>query len=212
MKTTLGKHLGLLALLLLAHSAVWAQVIYRSVDQNGHVSYSDQPPILPAPRLSNIKDGAVSAGDETRVALPYALTQVMAQFPVTLYSNPQCGGACISARALLVKRGVPFTESTITTQQDADALKRIGGENGPPLITIGGQHLRGYSEGELTQYLDAAGYPSSSLLPPSYRFAAATPLAPAPAAPQTQAGNTEPTAATPPAPSRTPDNPAGIQF
>jgi len=95
------------------------------------------------------------------------------------------------------------------------------------LLTIGGQSIKGYSDGEWTSYLDAAGYPKQSALPPSYRPAAAEPLSPlktaaqAPAPAGTDTAN--PTGAdTKPAPTQRPrpplppasntSNPAGIRF
>jgi hypothetical protein len=83
-----------------------------------------------------------------------------------------------------------------------------------PSATIGGQQLKGYSDSEWSQYLDAAGYPKSSTLPAGYRNPAATPLvaktiAPAPA-PAAAAPAPAPVVA--PDTAATPANPAGIKF
>ena len=107
----------------------------------------------------------------------------------------------------------------MTTAEDGQALKRLSGESALPFLTIGSQQLKGFSDAEWTQFLDAAGYPKSSVLPASYRQAAATPLvtvnAPA-ASPAAQAGARAAAApapaATPATPGPTPDNPAGIRF
>ncbi len=136
------------------------------------------------------------------------------QYPVTLYSGDNCG-PCASARSLLTTRGVPFTEKTVSTNDDAQALQRISGDNSLPFLTIGSQQLKGFSDAEWTQFLDAAGYPKSSVLPASYRQAPATPLvtvAPTPAPATTAAARP----GTPVAPSTPvtppPSNPAGIRF
>ena len=119
-------------------------------------------------------------------------------------------------RALLNGRGVPFTERTITTQKDNDALQSLSGENSLPFLTIGGQKIKGMSDLEWNQYLDAAGYPKASILPAGYRNPAPTPLV------SVQKTATEPKAAekpavpavptTPPPPAFNPANPAGIRF
>ena len=198
------------ALLLLAQAA-GAQVIYRSVDPKGHVSYSDQPPVAPAPARI-VPEATTTGGEGGRQALPYVLTQAMGQYPVTLYTGPQCGSSCNAARAMLVSRGVPFNENTVTTQQDIDVLKRIGGDNGQPFLTIGGQQLRGYSEGDWNKYLDAAGYPLISLLPPGYRFAPAAPLTQPAPEPRVETRAAEPAATPARTSAPTLANPAGIQF
>nr|WP_226858665.1 glutaredoxin domain-containing protein [Diaphorobacter aerolatus] len=210
-----------------------AQQIYRSVGPDGKVTFSDQPPANNAGKSA--KDGsrgattlsgnaaeAGSSGGATGGTLPYSLQQVASRFPVTLYSGDDCA-PCNSARNLLMARGVPFTERTVTNNESIAALKALsGGNNSIPFATIGGQHLSGFSDSEWTQYLDAAGYPKKSQLPPNYQRPAPTPLAtaaqPAPATPQTtQQPATRPLPAAPApdavAPSGpTPTNPAGLVF
>jgi hypothetical protein len=93
------------------------------------------------------------------------------------------------------------------------ALQRLSGDGSLPFATIGSQQLKGFSDSEWTQFLDAAGYPKSSALPPGYRQAPATPLvsaaAPA-AAPRPAAAPVAPPAPAVAAPA--PSNPAGIRF
>lgn len=190
-----------------------AQPVYRIVGPDGKVTFSDKPP----PAASNAKVTAAGADGARGVAtasLPFELRKVAGQYPVTLYSGDNCG-PCASARSLLTTRGVPFTEKTVSTNDDAQALQRISGDNSLPFLTIGSQQLKGFSDAEWTQFLDAAGYPKSSVLPASYRQAPATPLvtvAPTPAPATTAAARP----GTPVAPSTPvtppPSNPAGIRF
>ncbi|OYY84312.1 MAG: NrdH-redoxin, partial [Acidovorax sp. 28-64-14] len=100
------------------------------------------------------------------------------------------------------------------TNEDIQALQRLGGESSLPFLTIGSQQLKGFSDTEWSQFLDAAGYPKSSQLPASYRQAAATPLvAAAPVAAPAAAPRTPPQAARPaPAVAPAANNPAGIRF
>lgn len=191
-----------------------AQPVYRIVGPDGKVTFSDRAPREDATPTNNNANAGAGAVDNSTTALPYELRQLAARFPVTLYTSPDCA-PCVSARNLLVNRGIPFTERTITSNEDIEALGRLSGSTSLPFGTIGGQHLNGFSDGEWTQYLDAANYPKQSQLPTNYRRPAATPLVavkriePASAAPERPAApRPEPAAPSGPGPS----NPAGIRF
>ncbi|MDO8248706.1 MAG: glutaredoxin domain-containing protein [Rhodoferax sp.] len=192
---------------------VQAQTVYRVVGPDGKVTFSDKPP------AASEQATATGAGGKplgsSGAALPFELRQVASKYPVTLYTSSNCA-PCGSGRALLSSRGIPFTEKTVATSEDAEALQRIAGESSLPFLTIGGQQIKGYSDAEWTQFLDAAGYPKSSVLPASYRGPAATPLVvvqkPTPAAkPEETQSQRAPTAPSRPA-GDTPSNPAGITF
>jgi glutaredoxin len=147
--------------------------------------------------------------------LPFELRQVVSRFPVVLYTSDNCT-PCNSARNLLRTRGVPLTEYTITTPEDAQALRALGANTALPLITVGRQRITGFDERELQQFLDLAGYPTLSTLPKNFRQAAATPLAEPPRATDKAANlpraETAPEAAKPPLPETSTANPAGIRF
>lgn len=205
--------LGLLACGLLSLPAL-AQGVYRIVGPDGRVTFSDRPPAEAEARPAGGNSGARSGGSGS--ALPFELRQVSSRYPVTLYTSKECA-PCNSGRNLLNARGIPYTEKTVSTPEDGEALKRLNGDGSLPLLTIGGQQIKGYSDAEWTQYLDAAGYPKQSLLPSSYRRPAPAPLVavkPAPAAPAAPAASAE---KAPPAPPPIPvappvTNPAGIRF
>lgn len=190
-----------------------AQAIYRSVGPDGRVTFSDREP--------NAARAAVSAEDARAPAnisdaLPYALRDVQARFPVTLYTGSDCS-PCASARALLTARGIPFTELSVQTNADIQALQALSGQSQLPFATIGRQHLTGFAADEWRQYLDAAGYPQTSALPANYRQVPVRPLAtpPAPAAaPAAAPSGPERRMQPPPASSNrvTPTNPAGLSF
>ena len=110
----------------------------------------------------------------------------------------------------------------MTTAEDNEALRRLSGDNVLPVLTVGGQRIKGYSDTEWHQFLDAANYPRTSVLPSTYRFAAARALvvvqkAEAPKAEEettarTDASGTDARATPAPAPAISPSNPAGIRF
>ena len=192
-----------------------AQTVYRIVGPDGKVTFSDRAPEKAA---SGERSSAVSVpgGGTNNSALPFELRQVTQRFPVTLYAGAQCA-PCDSARSMLVTRGIPFTERTVASNEDLDALKKLSGGTNLPFGTIGGQQLVGYSETEWAQYLDAAGYPKQSQLPRNYQRSAATPLVAVKAAQPTEAPASKPEARRRVAPAAapsgpTPSNPAGIKF
>ncbi|MFC5605382.1 DUF4124 domain-containing protein [Variovorax soli] len=209
----LDGRLGLIALACVAGTAAFAQQVYRQVDANGKVTYSDQPPSArTAQPVQGAGGGAVNSLP-TDSALPYELRQVAQRYPVTLYTGNECQ-PCDAGRSLLSTRGVPFTEKTVQTAQDGEALQRQSGKTSLPQVSIGSQQLVGFQDSEWTRYLDAAGYPASSRLPAGYKNAPATPLvAQVKAAPPAAAAAAAPPSAPPPPPSGpTADNPAGIRF
>lgn len=199
-----------------------AQAVYRIVGPDGRVTFSDRPPADGSgtpPRPAS----RTSAPADTAAALPFGLREIATRYPVMLYTGANCQ-PCAQGRALLTARGIPFGERTISTNEDIDALQRLAGDASVPLLTVGSQQLRGFSDSEWSQYLDLAGYPKTSQLPASYRAPAAAPLvavqrAEAPPRPAAAAE----TPRTPPAPRATaaptpnpdapnPSNPAGIRF
>ena len=131
---------------------------YRWVDKDGRVHYTQTPPPPDARGVQKktFRHGPVEASD-----LPYA-TQVAAKtFPVTLYTSPDCGAPCDRARALLVRRTVPFKEVSVLTQNEVDELKRLSGKSDIPLLVVGAQVQSGFQEGVYNGLLDSAGYPST---------------------------------------------------
>jgi glutaredoxin len=191
-------------------SQAMAQQLYRIVGADGRVTFSDQPP----PPSANAKVTTGRGGSFTESAgnpaLPFELRNAVQRFPVTLYTSKDCG-PCDAGRNMLRTRGIPFTERTVESNEDAEALRRLTGDTSLPKATVGGQQMKGFSEAEWTQFLDAAGYPKSSQLPTNFRNPEPSPMvaraapAPAPAAPAPAPAAQAPTA---PAPS----NPAGIRF
>ncbi|MBI2772326.1 MAG: glutaredoxin family protein [Burkholderiales bacterium] len=210
--------LGLATAALVAPQA-GAQQVFRIVGPDGKVTFSDKPPVEPNARASTAQAVPLPGGAGNS-ALPFELRQVASRYPVTFYTGNNCG-PCGAGRALLASRGIPYTEKTVTTNEDIEALQRMSGGASLPFLTIGGQQLNGYSEIEWVQFLDAAGYPKNSLLPASYRPAPATPLVAVQQAPNPNAAASAAAAAaraaerpraSAPAAEPPADNPAGIKF
>ncbi len=153
--------LPLLPLLLLP---VLAQAqMYRWVDTDGKVHYSDQAPSSGA---KNVQKQSLAATQGSSAGLPYALQQPVKSFPATLYTSEICKETCTQARELLNKRGVPYSEVIVTDEADLAQLKKLSGGLMVPVLTVGREVYKGFDSGTYKAALDSAGYPASSLLPP----------------------------------------------
>jgi glutaredoxin len=204
---------GVLALVL--STPAWA--LYKVVGPDGKVTYTDRAP-TDQPSQTLKTNGA--ATDTS--SLPFVLREVVGKYPVTLYTASGCA-PCDQGRTALKSRGIPFTEKTVQSTEDVAALQRTEGTQQVPVLRVGQQQVRGYSEREWGAYLDAAGYPKQSILPRGYAWGSATPLVQladtAPAAKKTPG-----TATSTPAPrqqvispapdngSGSPSSPSGIRF
>lgn len=195
------RHLGVA--LLIAATSLPALAIYKVIGPDGKVTYTDTPP-ADASQVRPVGGAvAAAAGTPDTSMLPTELRQVASRYPVTLHTTSDCA-PCDTARQMLRQRGVPFAERTYgKTGTDQNALKAAtGGGTTLPALTVGRQAVKdGYNAANWNSYLDAAGYPSDSRLPSSYRAPA-----PVPAVAATEAS--APAAAAPATPSPVPATPA----
>lgn len=186
---------------LLVLTALPASALYKVVQPDGSVTYTDRPPATGNARVTPLGRNLEPAAPEP--TLPLELRQAMQRYPVTLYTAQGCQ-PCDAGRSLLRARGVPFAERVVATDEDAQALERLVGGRTVPALTIGSQALRGLSETDWAGYLDAAGYPRESRLPRGWQPPAATPLV----ARVTPTARTAPQSAAPaPAPAAAPEPP-----
>jgi glutaredoxin len=163
---------GLLAVVLFAR----AGDLYRWVDTSGKVHYGDAPP-PDAPLVESLgfHDEAAPGGE-----LPYETRRARQNFPVTLYVAENCTEFCKLARELLAKRGIPFTEKNLATQEEIDAFKAASGADGVPALAVGKTFVHGFEAGRWHGELDIAGYPKvAPYLAPSAHPAAESAVAPA---------------------------------
>jgi glutaredoxin len=180
----------------LALSPAMAQ--YKYIGPDGRVVYSDVPPPPNAKSLqkpvttptANAAGGAATAGAQ---GLPFALQGPAKNHPVVLYTTADCE-ACTQGRNLLGKRGVPFAEKTVRTQEDLNAFKAATGSSQVPVLLVGSAKQMGFDESGWNIALTAAGYPANNQLPNNYKnpppaaaAPAAKPVAVAPAKPQAEA-------------------------
>jgi glutaredoxin len=150
-----------------------AQSLYRYIDANGRVVYSDQPP---PPTARDVQPKRLPENVIETDPLPFAMKQAAERFPVTLYTF-DCD-VCRDAQALLVKRGIPFATVIVTEEKGAARLKALTGKQSAPVLQVGDkQVMQGYNEDRWQAMLDEAGYPRGA--PPSAAQTARTMPAPA---------------------------------
>lgn len=146
-------------------SVMPAHALFKVVNPDGTVTYTDRPPQPAAnSRITNLARPGSPTLAEPDLSLPADLRQPVLRHPVTLYTTSECS-PCEAGRQLLTARGVPYSERRIGNEEDAQAFERLFGTRTLPLLTIGAQPLKGLSDVEWTAYLDAAGYPKQARLP-----------------------------------------------
>ncbi len=148
-----------IAALAVAAGAVAQQQVYRYVDPDGRVVYSDRAPGSDA---KNVQTKRLGANFVETSEPSLAAKQASERFPATLFTF-DCGEVCQSAEGLLNKRGVPF--STVNVQTDSAGLarmKELSGDDKAPVLALGDKLIvKGYSESRWQAALDEAGYPKT---------------------------------------------------
>lgn len=131
--------------------------LYKWVDKEGRTIYSDSPPPSDIKDVKSKKFGDNVSGPSDN--LPYELREAARKNPVTLYAN-KCGDPCDGARRLLNSRGIPFAERNPETDPAAaEALKKLIGSLEAPVMVVGEEVMRGFSESTWSGALTQAGYP-----------------------------------------------------
>ena len=150
--------------------------VYRWVDKDGKVHFSDAPPPADAKDATQKRVGG-GGSDDTQ--LPYATQVAARRNPVTLFTGAACGDPCANGRELLTRRGIPFTERDAQNNaDDQEALKKLIGALDVPLLVVGESKIKGYEESRWQDSLDSAGYPRTRL-PGQAPLRQASPAAPA---------------------------------
>ena len=150
--------LSLLSLAILVPATVDAQQVYRWVDADGRVQYSDQPP---PPGTKNVQEKNVGGSSIQNNDLSLIAQDAQKKNPVTMYIS-ECGEACDAAKAYLNKRGIPHT--VVDPTRSLELNKKFKEETGGsvvPVLKIGEKRLSGWSESSWASSLDAAGYPKT---------------------------------------------------
>ena len=143
--------------MLFAIASTAPAAMYKWVDGQGRVQYSDVPP---PPGVKSVEEHKVIRNTISTAGSPFAVQDAAQRNPITLWMH-DCGDLCNQARNYLASRGVPYTLRNPTRMSEQDAWKKAStGENAVPLLIIGtSRTLKGFQESEWSAALDAAGYP-----------------------------------------------------
>jgi len=176
--------------LALIAGAATGQQLYRWTDEKGAVHVTDTPP--PASAKNVKKEQAAGGASAPAEPLPFEVSVAAKNFPVKLYTAPNCKEQCDMARAALNKRGVPFKEVQVFDQATNDELKSVVGASEVPALVVGRTVQKGFEQGTYDALLDSAGYPKAGTVPP--RSQAAPPPPQPPAGPKAEPVPSEPEA------------------
>jgi glutaredoxin len=176
---------GVLAAILATSVAAQTPPIYRYVDQNGRIIYSDH---MPPANAKNVETKRLTQNFIETDKMPLAAQRARDQYPVTLYTYA-CGEVCDKAEALLNRRGVPYAKVDVNDAKGVERLKKLTGDIQVPVLQAGDKLVaKGFSEARWQLMLDDAGYPKA---PVPRRAQAPLDIA---------KGTAQPTAPTPPPP------------
>ncbi|MSQ59507.1 MAG: glutaredoxin family protein [Betaproteobacteria bacterium] len=135
--------------------------LYRWVDENGAVTYSD---LQPPPTAASVEQKRFVDRPGSQ-QLHFALQTAMRDHPVTLFTT-DCGPACTNAAQLLEKRGVPFAEKNAKGEQVQKKLSALtGAQLEVPVLLVGKNVIKGFMPNAWHGALDIAGYPKTTALP-----------------------------------------------
>lgn len=149
-----------IAILMLLATLVTAALadMYKWVDENGKVHYTDSPPPGKKAKKLDLKINTFSAPPEvSTVTNPPARTAAAGGTArVRMFTTTWCG-YCKKARAYLQARGIPFEDIDVEASASGAAEYRALGGRGVPVILVGDQRMDGYSEGKMAGMLKQAG-------------------------------------------------------
>lgn len=151
----------LLSLMALSFSA-GAQTLYKWVDKNGKVHYSDQPP---PKEIKKVDQPRLGKGSIETSEQPYETRKAAQDYPVRLFTASDCVSECQTARDFLSRRGIPYSEQSVNSPEDGDAFRKLFKTDSVflPSVTVGSQQQIGFTEGGWGSLLDAAGYPRTAI-------------------------------------------------
>lgn len=138
-------------MMILVFSGIAVAEVYKWVDSNGRLHYSDVPPENVNAKKLDIKINSIEAVSVERNALPTEpLSGKAGKKTVVMYSTEWCGYCKIAAKYFR-KQGIPFKEYDVEKSSKGKRdYKRLKG-NGVPIILIGKSRMNGFSQARFDQ-------------------------------------------------------------
>ncbi len=83
---------------------------------------------------------------------------------VRLFTHPQCGDPCQSAREYLAGRSVPYQEVSADNGARLAELRKLSDSGAVPVLVIGTTVTNGFDADEYQAAIEAAGYPPATAI------------------------------------------------
>ena len=145
-----------LAVLILLPFTLFADM-YKWIDENGNVHYTDSPPPGKKAKKLDLKINSITGpGVVSTIGKQSPQSPAAGTAKVKLYTTTWCG-YCKRAKAYLQARGTSFQEIDVETSAQGQREFQALGGRGVPVILVGNQRMDGYSEGTLAGMLKQAG-------------------------------------------------------
>lgn len=135
------KPFGVIILLVVISNFVNAE-IYKWIDDNGKVHFSDKPPISENAETVDEQLLASRTSSYTGVSIDLVRTAVTGK--VIIYTTTRCG-YCLKAKKYFVENKIPYNEKNIEISKKYNReFKKLGGK-GVPVILWKKNKMRGFS-------------------------------------------------------------------
>lgn len=131
-----------LIIILLLLSTLSTAEIYKWIDKNGKIHYSDS---IQRAADSDVETIGLKINTYTNVTYTIAKTKNQAKSSkVVMYSAPWCG-YCKKAKRYFVENKIPFIEYDIENDSRAKQRHKKMGATGVPVILYKGKRMNGFS-------------------------------------------------------------------
>ena len=128
--------------------------IYKTVDENGRVVFTDKPTAkaeqievdADGNAADGLSDSAYSKANDIKSKKP------LKQKSVVMYSTTWCG-VCKKAKKYMANNGIRYKEYDIEKNSNVHRKFKSLGGNGMPLIVVGKQKMSGFSASRLESML-----------------------------------------------------------
>lgn len=147
--TLLSKTVLMCFLLSLSNTS-FANQLYKWVDENGNISYQDQPP----PEDVAVSQEILKSKSSSSITKPNAPQH---NNPVVVYTVDNCD-SCEIILLRLKQLGIPNQEQSLLDPDVQTRILSLSGSLSAPTIFIGDKLLNNTSEQNLKTELKAAGY------------------------------------------------------
>lgn len=144
------------AVFMLTALSIHAATVYRTVDADGKVVYSDKPPAnAKVQKTLTITNGPTSPLPESVLKYQAELEKSMKQrlanaaapssSTAMLFTTKTCG-YCTHAKAYLAEKRIPYQEHDIETPQGMQVFASAGGGRGVPVLVQNDKRVAGFSK------------------------------------------------------------------